>query len=404
MNILLVTDAYPPEIRMISVMCQELAQELTSRGHDVTVVTSWPQYNLDEEAASTTFSEYTMENGVVVIRVRALPHHKVNMIIRGMSELTLPFLYLRKIKQFVRHKIDAVIAYSPPLPLAFVGTRIKKKHSARYLLNVQDIFPQNAIDLGMIKNRFVARFYEWLEQKAYQAADKLTSHTHGGRAFLIESKSVPSDKIDMVSNWIDANSYKDLKSIGSFREKYGLKDKFIFLFGGILGPAQNLVFVIEVAKRVVDLLEIRFLFVGDGTEKRELQELVAKYDLSNVVFQPFVSVVQYPHLVQEADVGLVCLSSTNRTFVVPGKVLGFMAAAIPIVAFLNKESDTHRLINEAQCGYSVVSDDPEKVADIVRRIFLDRTKLKEYGENGHEYAVANYSRKACINQLDKLIT
>ena len=404
MNILLVTDAYPPEIRLISKMCQELADELTSRQHHVVVVTSWPRYNLDEEATNNTFSEYSIEGRVHVIRVRALPHHKVNMIVRGISELTLPFLFLRKIKRFVRYKLDAVIVYSPPLPLAFVGTKIKRRYGARYLMNIQDIFPQNAIDLGVIKSRYVATFFEWLEKWAYRTADKLTSHTEGGRAFLIQNKAISPNRIAVVPNWVDASTFKNVKSTGSFRDKYGLTDKFVFLFAGIFGPAQNLEFVIEVARRVTDLPKIRFLLVGDGTDKRRLQELASKYEISNVVFQPFVSAEQYPLLVHEADVGLVCLCSKNCTSAVPGKVLGFMAAAIPIVAFLNKESDTHRLINEAKCGYSIISDDPEKTAVLVRSIFRDRAKMREYGANGYKYAVANYSKRARIDQLEKLLT
>lgn len=404
MNILLVTDSYPPEIRMISRMCQELAQELTLRGHHVTVVTSWPRYNLDEEESGKKHFPYAVEDGVDVIRVRTLPHHKVNMIVRGISELMLPFLFLRKIRKFVRHRIDAVIVYSPPLPLALVGEKIKKKYAARYLLNIQDIFPQNAIDLGIIRSRCVARYFEWLERRAYRKADALTSHTQGSKAFLLANKGISPDRIDVVPNWIDVTSFKNAKPTGLFREKYGLKDKFIFLFAGILGPAQKLDFLIEVARRVADLPSISFLIVGDGTEKGRLQELVAKYKVTNVNFQPFVSLEQYPLLVKEADVGLVCLCGKSWTSAVPGKVLGFLAAALPVVAFLNSQSDTHRLINEAQCGYSIISDDPEKAADLVRNVFRAKTKLRTYGENGRRYVLANCSKKHRVDQLERLIT
>lgn len=388
---------------MISLMCRKLAQELTLRGHHVTVATSWPQYNLDEESANKTFSEYAVEDRVDVIRVRAIPHHKVNMIVRGISELTLPFLYLRKIKKLVRHKIDAVIVYSPPLTLAFVGTRIKKKSGARYLLNIQDIFPQNAIDLGIIRNTLLIRFFEWMERKAYREADKLTSHTEGGRKFLTDKKHVPPTKVSTVSNWIDLSRFDGVKPTGIFRERYGLERKFIFLFAGIMGPSQNLDFIIHIAQRVVDMPDICFVFVGDGMEKKRLQRMVEAYDLYNVKFQPFVSQDEYPFLVKEMDVGLVCLNNRNRVSVMPGKILGFMAASIPIVAFLNKENDGHELIRKAQCGYSAISDEPEKAASLVLKVFEQRNKIHQLGRNGYNYAAANCSKKVCIDELEQLL-
>lgn len=404
MNILLVTDSYPPEIRTISSMCKGLAHELVLRGHRVTVATSWPKYNLDSQAAEKEFSEYTVEENVDVIRIRALPHHRVNMIFRGISELILPFLFLRKIRKYLKYKIDAVIVYSPPLPLAFVGKRIKDISGARYLLNIQDIFPQNAIDLGIIKSRLVARFFEYLEQEAYKAADKLTSHTEGGRAFLTEKKGVLSARIDTVPNWIDVDSFRNAESTGMFRRKYGLGDRFILLFAGVLGPAQKLGFVVQVARRVTDLDSVCFLFVGDGSEKQRLQELAAEHKLTNVSFQPFVSAEQYPMLVREADVGLVCLADGKSGSTIPGKILGFMAASVPVVAFLDGDGETRKLIENSGCGYFLITDDPDTGADIVRKIYRERSKLRRYGENGYAYVFPRYSRISSVDKIEELIT
>ena len=148
MNILLVTDSYPPEIRSASHLMLELAQELTHRGHQVTVITTWPEYNLDQNENKKSFKALELENGIKVIRVKTLPHHNVNYIVRGLSQLIMPLQFLLKL---YRHQIkpDAVVVYSPPLPLALVGSWLGHR-GARTLLNVQDLFPQNAIYLGIL--------------------------------------------------------------------------------------------------------------------------------------------------------------------------------------------------------------------------------------------------------------
>ena len=404
MNIVLIADSYPPEIRSVSLMMQELAEDLVSRGHSVTVVTYWPRYNLSADAKKIKFKSLSIENNISVIRVKAPPHHNVNFIMRGISELISPFLFWKSIKKFIKQKVDSVVVYISPLPLALLGSKVKKKYNSRFLLNIQDIFPQNAIDLGILKNDFLIRLFEYIEKKAYRCADKITSHTESSRKFLIKKKQVPPDKISIVHNWIDIDSYINARKTDLFKKKYGLKDKFIFLFAGIIGPSQGLDLIVKVANELREMSDVCFLFVGDGSKIGALHEMVDLYGLKNVVFKDFVSIEEYPNLVKDADVGLVCLSSRNKTPVVPGKILGYMAASIPVVAFLNKESDGHILIKEAGCGYSIASDaSTEEISNLILQIYNEKDKLKQYGENGFRYVSRHFTKSSCIDNLIKLI-
>jgi glycosyltransferase involved in cell wall biosynthesis len=162
MNILLVTDSYPPEIRSASHLMLELAQELSARGHQITVITTWPEYNLDQSTVLLNFKEAELEDGIRVIRVKTLPHHNVNYIVRGLAQLLMPWQFLRKLRRY-QIKADAVVVYSPPLPLALVGSALKRQ-GTRYLLNVQDLFPQNAIDLGILRNPLQIKLFKALEK------------------------------------------------------------------------------------------------------------------------------------------------------------------------------------------------------------------------------------------------
>ncbi|OGL65833.1 hypothetical protein A3B21_04100 [Candidatus Uhrbacteria bacterium RIFCSPLOWO2_01_FULL_47_24] len=414
MHILLLTSFYPPEIRSISTMMRELAEGFAARGHAVTVVTARPEDNLADEEKRKSWPIVVQEGAVKVVRVKTLGQRASNYILRGVSELVLPFVYRRAIKKFVKVPIDGVVVYIPHFPLAQVGAWVKRKYGARYLLNVQDIFPQNAIDAGIMKNRALIAFYEYLERRAYRTADALTTHTSGGREFLIEKKGVPATKITTVYNWVDVNAFKFPSprpspvggggGVGPFRARYGLGKKFIFLFAGIFGPTQGLELVIETARRVRDLSGVHFLFIGEGTEKARLTQLSKEYCLTNVTFGPFVSPKDYPALLAEVDVGLMCLAPENTTAVVPGKLWGFMAAGLPVVAFLQASSEGHKIIQTAQCGYSAVSGDSKTAEHIVRKAYAERSRLDEYGRRGQEYAAQHFSKEHCIDRIEHLIT
>lgn len=401
-HILLITDSYPPEIRSASHLMLELAEELTHRGHQVIVVTCWPQYNLDPNNKQT-FSEVMTENGVRVIRMKHLAHHKVNFIIRGVAQLILPYLFIRKIKQYVREKIDAVIVYSPPLPLAFVGAWAKKKWGAKNILNVQDLFPQNAIDLGVLKNKTIIRFFQWMEKWNYQHADVVTTHSLGNRDLLAKLYPDVKDKIKILHNWVDVAAHQNEMMQKDFRTLYALHNKFVAVFAGVIGPSQNLDILIDAAMQLQHLNDLCFLIVGDGSEKQKLIDKASKNNLNNVVFKDFISREEYGDLLKACDVGLVSLSSKNKTPVVPGKILGYMAAGLPVVAFLNQESDGHSVLKNAACGYSVISDDLSQIVSVITHTYENKHQCKSLGESGLMYVKNNFSKESCVSEMEAFL-
>jgi glycosyltransferase involved in cell wall biosynthesis len=381
---------------------KELAEGLRDRGYKITVVTSYPQFNLSGDFEVTNFDEFSVEKGINVLRVKTLPHHNVNFYVRGISQIIMPYIFLLKMKKHLKCKFDIVFVYSPPLTLATVGTMIKKKHKSKFLFNIQDIFPQNAIDLGILKNRLIIKFFEKMEKSSYNNADLVIVHSDGNKLFLKNIKQVPEDKLYTLHNWIDISLFENNSNRISFRTKYKLDNKFIFLFAGVIGPSQGLEFIINIANELKDVKEICFLLVGDGTEKEKLEQMVRNYQLENIIFKPFVSKRDYSALVQDADVGIVSLSNKNKTPVVPGKLQGYMAASVPVVAFLNKESEVHKIIKDAKCGYSEIYGNTEKAVEIIKLIYNEKDKLKQFGENGLKYAIDHFSKDVSINNLVNL--
>lgn len=403
MHILILSDSYPPEVRSAAQLMKDLAEGLATEGHRVSVVTSMPAYNLAERASAVKLEKDFTENGVRILRTITLPHHRVHFFMRGIAQLVLPFLFFYTAKKNLREKIDVVILHSPPLPLALAAAKIKKVYGARFILNVHDIFPQNAVDLGIMTQWPLIRFFEWMEYKAYRDADLLVVPSESHKRYLNEKRSVSSSKVAVVPHWINIRPFELAKNTGRFRKQYRLDGKFIFLFAGVLGPSQGLELILNLADWVRGKTDIVFLFVGDGSEKERLRELAKQKNLTNVRFESFISSEEYPDLLAEADVGLIVLTEKNTTPAVPAKLIGYMAAGLPVAAFLHNESDGHLIVKEARCGYSALSGNAQEALSVIERLYGEKEQLKELGKNARAYVRKYFQKEICVKQWAELL-
>lgn len=400
-NILIITDSYPPEIRSAAQLMKDLADGLKGRGYNVWVATSYPRYNL-VASEKNIWSKITDENGIKVLRIKTLPHHKVNFIIRGIAQLLMPSIFFQEIKKHIKEKIDIVILHSPPLPLTITGLKVKKFFGAKFILNLHDFFPQNAIDLGILKNKILIKFFEKMERNAYLGADAIVVPSKSHKNYLSEKKGITEAKISVIYHWLDLEPFLKAKRTNKFRKLYGLEDKFIFLFAGVIGPSQGLELIIKIADKFRDNKEIVFLLVGDGSAKKDLMKMVEELKLTNVVFQSFVSLEEYPELVKDCEVGIISLTEKNTTPTVPAKLTGYLAAGLPVIAFLHPQSDGGEIIQESQCGYVVTAGDLNQAVKAVQVIYQEKEKLKELGNNGLNYALNNFVIEVCVNKFEKL--
>jgi glycosyltransferase involved in cell wall biosynthesis len=402
MKILLVTDSYPPEIRSASHLMLELAEEFYSRGHRVTVMTTWPEYNLDQNSNLQQFAELEDEGAIQVLRIKTLPHHNVNYIVRGIAQLLMPLQFFWKAQQH-RLQADAVIVYSPPLPLALVGVWLGTK--ARFLLNVQDLFPQNAIDLGVLRNPWQIKFFRWLEGYAYRNADLVTVHSEGNRSLILQHYPELANKLQILHNWVDVGHHYARTATVDFRVRWKITQRYIAIFAGVMGPSQYLERVLEVAERVQEQQpHLLFLLVGDGVEKSKLIKLATQKNLSNVQFEEFIGRDVYPDLLEICSLGLVCLSPQNQTPVVPGKILGYMAAGLPVVAFLQSQSDGHGIIQKAECGITADSSNLEECVGAFQEMLKQADKFEDIGAAGRNYATQHFSKEACVSEIERILT
>ena len=333
-----------------------------------------------------------------VVRAPTFALHHVGYIRRGLATVLAPFQMWRSLRRHVTGDFDVVFIYSPPITLGMIGL-IVKRHGMGVLLNVQDIFPQNAVDLGILCNPVLIAFFRWIERLSYKCADVVTAHSKGNLDLLMSANPDLAGRFRVLHNWIDIARFSTLRG-KNYRQMFGLEGKFVVLFAGVIGPAQGVHMLVEVADRVRDIEDLVFLVVGDGTEKQRAEDLARSRGLRNILFKPFISQDDYPDLLSSSEVGLICLRPDVKTPVVPGKVLGYMAASLPVAAFVNAESDVHQLVADAECGASCVSNDVGKMEEIVRRFYADPEAGKKMGQNGSRYVVDHFTHDHIISEIE----
>ena len=408
MHILLLSIAYPPEIRSASTLTRDFAVQLRRLGHEVTVVTGYPRYNLSEDERDRMYPTVAVgDDGIRVVRIRTLPVHRVSPAVRGISELSLPFVFAVAAARYVHRKVDIVEVYSPPLTLGLAGTIARWFFRASLIVNIQDLFPQNAVDLGMLRSGPVLSFLLAVERLVYRFADVITVHSPGNRRFLVGHRGVPESKVVTIPNWVDIESFDAVRDgVGAdpdplFREM-DVGARKVFLFAGVMGPAQGLDVVVEAAEMLADQTDVLFLLLGDGTDRARLEGLVRAAGLNNVRFGEFVPPERYTGIVTHCYAGLVTLTPFYRTPVVPGKLMGYMAAGIPVVAALNAESDGHDIVAKSGGGVAVQAGDAKGLAAAVRRLAEDPLRQKEMGQAGLRYARSQFATETCVGMYDAL--
>lgn len=296
---------------------------------------------------------------------------------------------------------DAALVYSPPLPLALAAFGLCRLRRRPLIVNIQDLFPQSAIDLGVLANPHLIALFKRLESFLYRRADLVMVHSEGNRRYVVAAGGRPG-KVLVMPNWIDTKYLKPGFRDNGFRTSLNLHKHFIVSFAGIMGYSQDLETILTGAGILREQPEIAFLLVGDGVEKEKLVRTARQENLRNVYFLPMQPKEKYPGVLAASDVCLATLRKEVKTPVVPSKILSIMAAGRPVLASLPLEGDAPRLIAQARCGVCVPPGEPEELARAVLALYRQPDLAKEMGRNGRRYAVQHRSLEKCTEQLENL--
>jgi glycosyltransferase involved in cell wall biosynthesis len=402
MIISLITITYPPEIGGAAHLISDLALSLQARGNDVTVFTCYPTYNLKEIPEKYRHGIHLIEiqDGILVHRIRVPAFSRMNKLARGIEHFVYG-IWLTILTLF-SPRPDVAMVFSPPLPLPWLICLAGKLRRLPVVVNVQDLFPREAVELGMMTNSFLIHLFEAMERQVYRLAAAVTVHSPGNRDHVVRHGCQP-EHAQIIYNWVDADSIKPGRRNNGFARQYALNGRFVISYAGTMGWAQDMGTIIDGATRLRDNPEILFLLVGDGVEKEKAQARSIELGLKNILWLPMQTRDVYPDILAASDVSLVNLHPGLCTPVVPSKLMSIMAAARPVVASLPVESDARQIIAAAKCGIVVNAGDGKDLAKAIQKLEADRTLSREMGQRGRVYIEDHLSRETCTSQLETVM-
>lgn len=401
MNVLLITINYPPEIGGAPHLIGALASNLKARGHDVTVLTGYPHYNLKEVPEQYRRGLWQRENqdGICVRRIRIPSLPRTSKIARGLEHFIVG-LWLGALTSVVP-RADIAVVFSPPLPLPWLVSLVGKARRMPVVVNIQDLFPREAVELGMLTQPALIRLFEVMERQVYRLATAVTVHSPGNKEHVIHHGGHP-EQVHVIYNWVDTEHIRPGVRCNDFARQHGLADRFVVSYAGTMGWAQDMQTILDSAARLRDRPDILFLMVGDGVEKPKTQARSDELGLNNLQWLPMQSWSVYPEVLAASDISMINLNPDLRTPVVPSKLLSIMAAGRPVVASLPPESDARDIVAEASCGICVNAGDSQALADAIFKLYSDRALLSKMGQHGRAYVEAHFSCQACGSQLETL--
>lgn len=395
MHFLLIIDDYLPySTRVGAKMCHELALEMLSCGHNVTVITP-------NSLQENSFSESIID-GVTVWSFKNGPVKNVNKIRRAINESVLSIRAWRAIrKRLLVTNIDGVIYYSPSIFWGGLVAKIKKTcHCPAYLV-LRDIFPLWAIDSGLIRrNSLVAKYFRLFEKFSYQQADYIGLMSE--RNLEVFEKIHAGYRCEVLRNWSSIEPVpRDLCHI-SIRDRLGLQGKVIYFYGGNIGHAQDMANLMRLAKSMLHHNRAHFLFVGQGDQVSLVNELADMWGLENFTYLPSVSQSEYKQILNEIDVGLFSLAKQHTSHNFPGKLLGYMLYSLPILGSVNDDNDLQYIINDNNAGFVHINGDDESLLESAVKL-LDDNLRTEMGFCGLKLLKTEFSVSSAAKLIEDRI-
>jgi colanic acid biosynthesis glycosyl transferase WcaI len=243
---------------------------------------------------------------------------------------------------------------------------------------------------------------ERLEHFIYRRARAVVVISEWFRRRLL-AKGVPPEKLVVIPNFVDTEFMQPGQRHNSFSVTHGLDNQFVVLYAGNIGLTQGFETILAAAKRLAHFPDLRFLIVGDGTRRVWLENQLAQENLPNVTLLPYQARSVVPQIYASSDLCLVPLKRGTAQETFPSKIYTIMAAGRPVITSADPDSELTWVVGKANCGWAVPPDDPRALAASIESAYQHRSTLKEKGQNGRSYVVANHSRKVVARQYDELI-
>lgn len=340
-----------------------------------------------------------IEDNCKILKLKIGNTQKVNLIEKGISTLLLEPQMIRGIKKYFSDiKFDLVLYPTPPVTFARAVKFVKRRDGAKSYLMLKDIFPQNSLDLGMLKTSgvkgFIYRHFKNKEKSLYMLSDKIGCMSQANCDYILKHNDyISPDKVEICHNCIDP---QDLRLSNeekiSMRIKYGLPtDKKIFVYGGNLGRPQDVAFIIECLKACKEVDNAYFVIAGSGTDRCLLEEYVNNERPEHVKLFGFIPKDEYDKMVACCDVGLIFLDHRFTIPNFPSRLLSYMQAGLPVLACTDPNTDVGQVIVDGGFGWWCESNDAEGVRDII--VGVAKQDLSEESERSWQCLLEKFNSK-----------
>ena len=391
----------------------EMTQVWANEGHEVTVIAGMVNYITGKKPMQYKgkyfYKDKDFYPGVDVLRTHVSEAYNVNFLGRLWAYFSFVFSSIYAGLFMAKGKYDVLIVSSPPLFVGITAYVLKLFRGIPFVFEIRDLWPESAIDTGVVTNSQIIKFAYWFESFIYKKASLINVLTPAFKEKLIKEKNVNKDKIILIPNAADFSLSEKLMidfDAKEFRRKQGFEDNFVITYVGAHGVANHLIQVIEAAEKLQNT-NIIFQLIGSGMEKEMLKKEAEKRKLKNVVFVDPVPKNEVYQYILASDMGASILAK-NDTFktIYSNKTFDYMSCKIPILLLIDGVSRT--LVEAADCG---VYAEPENINEIVEKVnwcMINQSGLPKMGENGYNYAKNYFDRidlaKKYIDSIkDKLI-
>lgn len=402
MRILIYSYNYYPEPIGIAPLMTELAEGLAKRGHEVRVVTAMPNYPERQIYEAYRGKWYLTEykNGVTIQRSYVWIRPQPKLLDRVLLDAS--FVVTSFLPAVFGWRPDVILSTSPSLPVCVPASLLGWLRNCPVVLNLQDILPEAAIHVGLLKNKWLIRVFSLLEKFAYRSATKISVIADGFVENLL-SKGVSSEKIEQIPNWVDINFIRPLpKEDNKFRAAHNLNGKFVLLYSGNIALTQGLETVIQAAAKLRDISEIAFVIAGEAKGLQRLQKYCTDCGADNVLLLPFQPREQLPEMLAAADVGLVVQKKNVISFNMPSKIQVLLASGRALIASVPDNGTAAKAVRQSGGGVVVPPEDPQALATAILDLYKHPEKAKTLGYNSRKYAVEQYAFEQALNQYENL--
>jgi len=379
----------------------ELAKHLVKKGNRVTVIGSTVSYltgEVEDRFRGKLLYKEVIE-GVEIVRIWSYSKIHKSYVKRIFSFIT--FMISSIIYGLKIDKVDIIIACSPQIFTGISGYMLSKIKRVPFIFEIRDLWPRFAIEAGVLTNSILIFLARLLEKFIYKRADYFIINSPGFYEHLRKFGS-KQDKIFLIPNGVDTKIFKPDKKYNQIRKELGLDKDFVVLYSGAHGLANSLDTIICSVMSLSDYPKIKFLFVGDGKEKRHLMKLRDNYKLKNVLFISAQPRSKMPEFCNAADVCLATLKKLDSfTTTYPNKIFDYMACGRPTILAI--DGVAREVIEKAKAGEFVEPENPERLAQTILKFYHNRDLIKEYGMNARRYVVEHFDRAKIAENLNIIL-